>query len=160
MSQYNLRQRKPINYHEQSIHNSQRRAIEPVRVERRTTKGLGRFVHELRFKILKQLKHKKSINRSFKIQIDQNVYTYLKANYEIANRFRSNSKFVTDFNLEKIESYFENFFCFIVKNTFFIRFSNEHKVSCFLERQRSKRITIKSHFRYCCIKFCVDLASY
>jgi hypothetical protein len=160
MSQYNLRQRKRINYNEQSLRNSQKRANEPVVVRRQITKRLTSFAHELRFKIMKQLKHKKSISRICKIQIDQNMYTFLKENYEIVNRFRANSKFVRDFDLENIKSFFESFFCFIVENTFFIRLSNQRKVNCFLERQRSKRITLQSKYRFCFIKFCVDLSSY
>ncbi len=58
MSRYNLRQRKQINYNQQLLRNSQGRANEPIRIRRQTPKGLTSFSHELRFKILKQLKHK------------------------------------------------------------------------------------------------------
>jgi hypothetical protein len=117
------------------------------------------FKNEIRFKILKQLKHKKSISRHLKIQIDHQLMEYLKTNFKITKRFGSNPNFMKEFELENLKTYFETFFCFIVDNTFFVRLSSETKVNCFLDERRTNRIIMHSHFGYCCIKFCVDSAS-
>jgi len=53
---------------------------------------------------------------------------YLRTNYKITKRFSSNSSFIKEFELENLKTYFETFFCFIVDNTFFIRFSKETKL--------------------------------
>jgi hypothetical protein len=160
MSRYNLRERRQrIDYCEELSCDSLNSSNEQINPGYKLSKEMDNFKKEIHFKILKHLKHRKSINRHFKIQISHELMGYMRKNFEITKRFRSNVKFMKEFELEDLKVYFEKLFCIIVKQTFFVRFSTESKVNCFMDEQRTNRVILHSPFSYCCIKFCVDSAS-
>jgi hypothetical protein len=158
MSRYNLRERRTIDYSEIDCDSSDL-PQEQTCTGYRLSEELTKFKNEIRFKVLKQLKHKKSINRHIKIQISTGLMQHLKANFKITKRFGSNENFIKEFEFENLKAYFETFFCFIVEKTVFVRFSTETKLNCFLDERRSNRIIMHSPYSYCCIKFCVDSLS-
>ena len=64
MSRYNLRERRQIDYNELNDCDFLNTSREEERQRNQLSKELNSFKNEIHFKILKQLKHKKSIKKN------------------------------------------------------------------------------------------------